>query len=170
MGMRPGPWALRASMCSTQNWGPACLRIGWALHPIFPCFQPKALIGAHTHGTRCAARTGGAGLLRVPARRFLLLWGGAQREQASKVARCRRQAAGGKLRANAGQMASKWGQIKIQDDHLAEAGKCMPKFCSDPFCVRCGASNLPAQTLMHDHLTQAWRASWHCAKHPLCIT
>ena len=55
MGMRPGRRALRASLCSTQNWGLAVERLIQGVYPIFPCFQPDILIGAHTHGTHSGA-------------------------------------------------------------------------------------------------------------------
>ncbi len=60
MGMRPGHRPLRGSMCSTQNWGLACERLIQVVYPIFPCFQPDILIGAHTHGTHSGASMRGS--------------------------------------------------------------------------------------------------------------
>jgi hypothetical protein len=61
MGMRPGLRPLRGSICSTQNGGNLETRYAQTskfLIPIFPCFEPAALIGAHTHSTRSAAKIG----------------------------------------------------------------------------------------------------------------
>jgi hypothetical protein len=61
MGMRPGLRPLRGSICSTQNGGnleTRCAQTSKFLIPIFPCFEPAALIGAHTHSTRSAANIG----------------------------------------------------------------------------------------------------------------
>ena len=66
MGMRPGRRPPRGSMCSTQNWGLVRELLIEVVYPIFPCFQPDILIGAHTHGTRSgASKVGLAGCCDV---------------------------------------------------------------------------------------------------------
>jgi hypothetical protein len=59
----PVPWA-RAPVggpfggaCAVLNLGSGMVLFGLTFAPNFPCFQPAALIGAHTHGTGSAANT-----------------------------------------------------------------------------------------------------------------
>jgi hypothetical protein len=57
----PGLLGLRPSICSTRTWGNLETRLSPQtskfLIPSAPCFEPAALIGAHSHGTGFDART-----------------------------------------------------------------------------------------------------------------
>jgi hypothetical protein len=64
LAAEPVPWACApvvgpsGGACAVLKLGSGLVSRRPALAPNFPCFQPAALIGAHTHGTGSAARMG----------------------------------------------------------------------------------------------------------------